>query len=107
MTKDELTTWALANGWQVIAGHPSLTKPGVPGTAIVRLILKTTVASLEIKTPAGRWEKVASESYSRILPDPDNGIPGGLGFTTIPRLTSLMQDNKDQQLFAKMGAPKS
>lgn len=106
MTKDELSAWALANGWQMIAGNPSLTKPGVPGIAIVRLILKATVAALEIKTPAGRWEKVASESYSKIIPD-ENGIPGGLGFATIPRLSTLMQDNKDQQLFAKMTGPKS
>ena len=30
MTKEELTDWALANGWRLIAGHPSLTKPGAP-----------------------------------------------------------------------------
>ena len=70
MTKDELTTWALANGWQMIAGHPSLTRPSAPDTAIVRLMLKATVASLEIKTPAGKWEKVSSEAYAKIEPDP-------------------------------------
>jgi hypothetical protein len=30
LTKEELTVWALANGWRVIAGHPSLTKPSAP-----------------------------------------------------------------------------
>src|SRR5580658_10082670 len=63
MTKDELTEWALANGWQMVGGYPSLTKPSAPNVAIVRLVLKTTVASLEIKKPAGKWDKVAHESY--------------------------------------------
>jgi hypothetical protein len=106
MTKDELTAWALGNGWQMIGGFPSLTKPSSPATAIVRLVLKATVASLEIKKPAGKWEKVSSESYPRIEPDPDTGLPGGLGLGTINGLTSLMRDNKDRQVFAKLGASK-
>src|SRR3954447_13662312 len=28
MTKDELTAWALASGWKMINGFPSLSKPG-------------------------------------------------------------------------------
>jgi hypothetical protein len=107
MTKDEVTAWALANGWQMLGGYPSLTRPSAPGTAIVRLVLKATVASLEIKKPAGKWEKVASESYSKIAPEPETGIPGGLGLTTISGLTMLMQENKDRMVFAKMAAPRS
>jgi len=107
MTRDELTSWALANGWQIIDGAPSLTKPTAPHPAIVRLVLKATVASVEIKKPAGKWEKVSSESYAKIEADPDTGIPGGLGFTTISGLTSLMRDNKDRQMFARMGGMKS
>src|SRR5471032_1623731 len=104
MTKDEITQWALANGWQMLDGNPCLTKPRSPhpptaSQAIVRLVLKATVASLEIKKPAGKWEKVAGESYGKIEPDADNGIPGGLGFTTISGLTQLMRDNKDRQVF--------
>ncbi|MGZ5939159.1 MAG: hypothetical protein ACXWLD_03950 [Rhizomicrobium sp.] len=106
MTKDELTTWALANGWQMIDGHPSLTRPSAPDTAIVRLMLKATVASLEIKTPAGKWEKVSSEAYAKIEPDPESGMPGGLGLATISGLTSLMRDNKDRLVFARMSNPK-
>ncbi|MDE2133238.1 MAG: hypothetical protein KGM97_08000 [Alphaproteobacteria bacterium] len=102
MTKDELTAWALANGWQMIGGHPSLTKPSQPDVAIVRLVLKATVASLEIKKPIGKWEKVAGESYSRITADPETGMPGGLGLATISGLSALMQDNKYRQVFAKM-----
>ena len=102
MTKDELTAWALANGWQMIGGHPSLTKPSAPHEAIVRLVLKATVASLEIKKPAGKWEKVSGESYSRITADPETGMPGGLGLATISGLTKLMQDNKDRLVFAKL-----
>ena len=111
MTKDEITAWALANGWQLIDGAPSLTKPrspypGTAGNAIVRLVLKATVASVEIKKPAGKWEKVANESYSKIEADPETGMPSGLGFTTISGLTLLMRDNKDRQMFARMGGMK-
>ena len=106
MTKEEITAWALANGWQMIDGAPSLTKPAKPHPAIVRLVLKATVAQVEIKKPAGKWEKVASESYSRIEADPDTGMPGSLGFATISGLTMLMQDNKDRQMMARMGGMK-
>ena len=43
MDKDSLTAWALANGWQIIADYPSLTKPSSPKEAIVRMVLKATV----------------------------------------------------------------
>ena len=101
MTKEEITAWALANGWQMIDGFPSLTKPAAPHPAIVRLVLKATVASVEIKKPAGKWEKVAGESYSKIAPDPDTGIPGGLGLTGISGFTMLMRENKDRMVFAR------
>ncbi|MBA2589152.1 MAG: hypothetical protein H0U98_11095 [Alphaproteobacteria bacterium] len=106
MTKEEITQWALANGWSMVDGAPSLTKPAKPHPAIVRLVLKATVAQVEIKKPAGKWEKVAGESYSKIEPDPDSGMPGGLGFATISGLTLLMQDNKDRQMMARMGGMK-
>jgi hypothetical protein len=102
MTKDEITQWALANGWQMIDGAPSLTKPTPPHPAIVRLVLKATVASLEIKKPAGKWDKVASQSYSKISADPDTGMPDGLDLAKISGLTLLMQDNKDRMVFAKL-----
>src|SRR6202451_2922992 len=102
MTKDEITAWALANGWQMIDGFPSLTKPAPPHPAIVRLVLKATVASLEIKKPAGKWEKVASQSYSKMNTDPDSGIPDGLGLGTISVITLLMRDNKDRMVFSRL-----
>lgn len=102
MTKDELTAWALANGWQMIDGAPSLTKPTPPHPAIVRLVLKATVVHLEIKKPAGKWDKVASQSYSKITADPDTGMPDGLDLAKISGLTLLMQDNKDRMVFAKL-----
>jgi hypothetical protein len=107
MTKEEITSWALANGWKIIDGFPSLTKPSAPYPAIVRLVLKTTVASVEIKKPAGKWEKVSGESYSKIEPDPETGMPGGLGLATISGITMLMRDNKDRMVFARMMTPKS
>ena len=105
MNKDEITAWALANGWQMMDGAPCLTSPKAPHPAIVRLVLKATVASVEIKKPAGKWDKVSGESYSRIEPDED-GMPGGLKLGTIAGLGSLMQSNKDRQMMARIGMPK-
>ena len=105
MTKEEITAWALANGWQMIDGFPSLTKPAAPHPAIVRLVLKATVASVEIKKPAGKWEKVLGQSYAKIAADPETGMPRGLGLDTISGFTMLMEDNKNRMVFAKMTGP--
>src|SRR5579872_5200056 len=105
MDKDELTSWALANGWQMIAGCPSLTKPSSPKEAIVRMVFKATVVNLEVKKPAGKWEKVSGESYSKVRQDPDSELPLGLGLETIPGFTMLMRDNKDRMTFARMTGP--
>ena len=102
MTQQELTDWALANGWQMVAGHPSLTKPSAPKEAIVRMVLKASVVNIEVKKPAGKWEKVSGEAYGKVVADPDTGVPGGLGLTSIPGFTMLMQDNKDRMVFSKM-----
>jgi len=102
MTKDEITAWALANGWRVLGGFPSLTKPSSPGEAIVRLALKATVATLEVKRPAGKWEKVASETYARVKADPDTGVPLGLGFEKVPAFAKLMQESRDRMVFSNM-----
>ncbi|HXJ01983.1 MAG TPA: hypothetical protein VNH44_12230 [Micropepsaceae bacterium] len=101
MDQEELTKWALANGWQMIGGNLSLTKPSSPNEAIVRLIFKTTVVNLEIKKPIGKWEKISSTSYSKIHPDEETGFPRGLGLDTISGFAMLMQDNKNRQVFAK------
>ena len=81
MTKDDLSNWALANGWQMIAGHLSLTRPNRPADAIVRLVLKTTVVQLEIKKPAGKWEKITSAAYSKLEQDAETGLPIGWAST--------------------------
>jgi hypothetical protein len=108
MDKDQLINWALANGWQMIAGHPSLTKPSSPKEAIVRMVLKATVVHLEVKKPAGKWEKVSGQSYATVQPHPETGLPLGLGLDTIPGFTMLMRENKDRMVFASMtGTPKS
>jgi hypothetical protein len=101
--KEELTAWALANGWRMIGGHPSLTKPGAPKDPIVRLVLKATVANLEVRKPAGKWEKVGGENYAKVVQDAEDGPPRGLGFEKVPSITSLMQQNRDQMVFARMG----
>ena len=105
MNKDELTRWALANGWQIIDGHPSLTKPSAPTQPIVRLVLKATLVNLEIRKPAGKWEKVLGQSYAKIAADPETGMPRGLGLDTISGFTMLMEDNRNRMVFAKMTGP--
>ena len=105
MDKDELTAWALRNGWQVMAGAPSLTKPSAPKDAIVRLVFKATVVHLEVRKPAGKWEKVAGEAYAGVSLDPDTDRPEGLGLEKVPSLSMLMQENRDRQIFANMGGP--
>ena len=107
MDRDDLTRWALANGWQMIAGCPSLTKPSSPKDAIVRMVLKATVVNLEVKRPAGRWDKVSGASYADVKPDSETGLPRGLGFDTISGFTKLMEDNKNRSVFASLaGSPK-
>jgi hypothetical protein len=103
MTKEELTAWALANGWQMIAGMPSLTKPRSPKEAIVRLVLKVTVAHVEVKKPAGKWEKMAGAAYDKVVADEESGFPRGLGLDTITGFTMLMRENQDRAVFARMG----
>ncbi len=101
MDKTELTAWALAHGWQMVGDAPSLMKPPQFRDPVVRLILKATMAQVEFKKPAGKWEKVSSASYKEMTADPETGMPSGLGFDTIAGLSSLMRDNKDRLVFAK------
>jgi hypothetical protein len=105
MDKEALTAWALANGWQMIAGCLSLTKPSAPKEAIVRMQLKATVVTVEVKKPAGKWEKAASQPYGKLVADEETGMPRGLGFEVIPGFTMLMRDNRDRQVFARLGGP--
>lgn len=104
MDKDELTSWALANGWRMIASCPSLTKRSRPDEAIVRLVLKTTVVHVEVKKPAGKWERLSGAAYSKVEPDPDTGVPRGLGLVSIPGFTQLMQENRDRMVFSRLGS---
>ncbi len=62
------------------------------------------VANVEVKKPAGKWEKVAGASYPQIEPDPESGVPSGLGLLNIPGFTKLMQDNKDRAVFGQTPA---
>ena len=103
MNKDEITAWALANGWEMIDGHPSLPKPGRPKEAIVRLALKGTVANLEIKKPSGKWEKVSGASYKDVAPDPETGTPRCLGLVITTGISKLMLEYTDRQIFGKLG----
>jgi hypothetical protein len=102
LTKEELTDWTLANGWRVISGHPSLTKPGAPNDPIVRLVLKATVVTLEVRKPAGKWEKVGGESYAHVVQGSEDEPPRGLGFERVPSITLLMQQNRDAKVFGRM-----
>ncbi len=103
MQREELTAWALKNGWQMIGGWPSLTKPTAPKEAIVRMVFKTTVVNVEVKKPAGKWEKVAGAAYAAVVADAETERPSGLGFEKIPSFAMLMRENKDRQAFASFG----
>jgi hypothetical protein len=92
----KLIGWPLASGWQMIAGCPSLTKPSSPKEAIVRMVLKATIVNLEAKKPPGKWEKVSGAPYGKVQPDPETGLPLGLGLDTIPGFAMLMRENKDR-----------
>ncbi len=102
MTQDELTLWAARNGWRVMAGCPSLVKPGRPKDAIVRLSFKVTVVSLEVRK-ATKWEKVTSAKYEDVSLDEDGERVLGLGFEKVPSITMLMRENLDAQVFEKFG----
>ena len=46
---------------------------------------------------------MSGASYEDVAPDPDTGVPRGLGLVSIPRFTKLMQENKDRQVFSSFG----
>ena len=107
MTAEELTAWALGQGWRMIAGAPSLAKPGAGNAPIVRLVLKATVANLEVRKPAGKWEKVGGAPYAQITPGEDDAPPAGLGFENVPSISMLMQANRDARVFSSMGGSRT
>lgn len=100
MDKAELTAWAAKNGWRERGGVLTLSKPSKPDHAIVRMVFLATVANVEIRKPAGKWEKVGGAAYRDIVADADTGVPGGLGLDTLHSLQMLMQENRDQMVFA-------
>ena len=51
----------------------------------MRMVFKATVVNLEVKKPAGKWEKISGEAYGKVVPDED-GQPQGLGFERNPEL---------------------
>ena len=80
-----------------------MTKPSAPKEAIVRLVFKATVVGLEVKKPAGKWEKFGSAAYAEIVMDAEDERPLGLGFEKIPSFSMLMRENKDRQVFGSFG----
>ena len=103
MTKDELTAWALGNGWEMAGGYPSLMKPRNPKEAVVRMVLKATVVHVEAKKPAGKWEKFSGASYGDVVADEETGVPLGLLLETMPGFRMLMQEGRDRRVFSGMG----
>jgi hypothetical protein len=63
-------------------------KPSKPDKAVAErpdcAVLKATVVNLEVRKPAGKWEKVAGESYARVVQDSEYKPPRGLGFGKVP-----------------------
>jgi hypothetical protein len=48
---------------------------------------------------------VAGAAYAQIEPDPEGGLPRGLGLQAIPSIGMLMQENRDRMVFARMTGP--
>ena len=46
---------------------------------------------------------MSGAAYRDVVADEETGVPGGLGLDTIPGFRRLMEENKDRQVFAKMG----
>ena len=63
------------------------------------MVLKATVVNVEIRKPAGKWEKVSGAAYGDVLPDPDTGVPRGLGLVSTPGFARLIQENRDRAVF--------
>ncbi|MDB5317181.1 MAG: hypothetical protein JWO24_3025 [Rhodospirillales bacterium] len=103
LDQTEITEWAMRSGWRDIGGMPSLIKPKSPKEAIARLVFKVTVVQFEVKKPSGTWEKIGSAAYADVKADEETGLPCGLGMEKMPGLNKLMQDNKDQKVFASFG----
>lgn len=100
MDREAISAWAMANGFREIGGTPCLIKPQSPKEPIARILFKATVAQFELRKPSGTWEKIGSAAYAAITPDPESGLPRGMGMEKMPGLPKLMQDNKDQKVFA-------
>jgi hypothetical protein len=47
-------------------GLPKPDEAVLPKEAIVRMVLQATVANLEVKKPAGKWEKVAGATSGKV-----------------------------------------
>jgi hypothetical protein len=56
----------------------------------------------EVRKPAGKWEKVAGESYAHVTQGSEDEPPRGLGFEKVPTITLLMQQNRDAMVFGRM-----
>ncbi len=63
------------------------------------MLKATSSVQLEIKKPAGKWEKVSSAAYAKLEQDAETGLPIGLGLDTISGFSMLMQDNKNRAVF--------
>ena len=88
-----------------LEGHRRPPQPCEAGRAndpIVRLVLKATVVNLEVRKPAGKWEKVAGESYAHVVQGSEDEPPHGLGFEKVPSITLLMQQNRDAMVFGRV-----
>ena len=61
MDRNELTAWALANGWQMLAGCPSLTKPQFRAE-VSDVLRKAQLKKIQIAEEKGDF-KEAADSY--------------------------------------------
>jgi hypothetical protein len=79
-----------------------LTKPGASNDPLVRLVPKATLVNLDVRKPAGQWDKEAGESYAHVAQGLEDEPPRGLSFEKVPSIALLMQQNRDTMVFGRV-----
>jgi hypothetical protein len=88
-----------------LAGHCRPSQPDKAGRAErshFASCAEGDVVNLKVRKPAGKWEKVAGESYAHVVQGSEDEPPRGLGFVKVPSITLLMRQNRDAMIFGRM-----
>ncbi len=107
MTREDITKWALSNGWRMLDGWPSLSMPSSPSVPSVRMVFHDDAAAIEARMPSGEWTAVTSAAYDSIQADAQTGYPVGLGIETLAaRARALLSSMNIKDVFTEAYANK-